>query len=259
MSADLSGQNRWPLIAEQVGSAPPLAGAGSNPAAQILGKRWSVYAWSLVREGSGASALAPGAQYGGSQAGLIVRYALGDTGRAPAVYARAASALANDDDRTLALGVTARPWRALPVDLAVERRFSLGTPQNDRFAALLVGGGSTSLGRSRIRLDAFGQTGIVGYRDAQGFFDAQMLVSRQVAAQDGYSVSLGGGVWAGGQQEPDAAGSKRWVHRVDLGPRVTLVLPVGDSQMTVALDWRQRVDGDALPASGVALTVSTGF
>lgn len=264
VSADSASDNRWPsigapLMAGQERSAPQLAGAGSNPAAQILGKRWSVYAWSLLREGSGRGALAPGAQYGGSQAGLIVRYALGDSGRAPAVYARAASALASDDDRTLALGVTARPWRAIPVDLAVERRFSLGTPQSDRFAALLVGGGSTPLGRSRVRLDAFGQMGIVGYRDGQGFFDGQMLATRQVAAHDDYSVSVGAGVWAGGQQELNAAGGKRWVHRVDLGPRAALVLPVGDSQMTVALDWRQRIDGDALPASGVALTVSTGF
>lgn len=29
--------------------------------------------------------------------------------------------------------------------------------------------------------------------------------------------------------------------------------------MTFALDWRQRIDGNAQPASGAALTLSTGF
>lgn len=249
-----------PLLIAPDQSSPQLAGAGSNLVAPVRDKAWSVYGWSLLRQGSGGSALAPGAQYGGSQAGLIVRYAPGGASPlAPSLYARAASALANDNDRTLAIGATARPWRALPVDLAVERRFALGTGQRDRFAAMLVAGGGTALGRSQVRAEAFGQAGIVGWKDRQGFFDLQVLATRPVVAQDGFVVSVGGGLWAGGQQEVDGAGGKRWVHRVDLGPRAALVFPISGSQMTVALDWRQRVDGQAQPSSGAALTVSAGF
>lgn len=222
-------------------------------------RRWSIYGWSLLRQGTRSGALAPGAQYGGSQAGLIVRYAIGDRSRALSAYARAATALASDDDRTLAIGAAARPWGSVPVDFAVERRFGLADGQRDRFAAMLLAGGGGTLGRSRVRVEAFGQAGIVGKSEPQGFFDLQMLATRQVGQADNSSITLGGGVWAGGQQEIDAQGGKRWVHRVDLGPRVTLALPIRGSRLTVALDWRQRVDGNALPASGAAITVSTGF
>ena len=247
-----------PIAPEQ--AWPALAGAGPGLVPSGRTKAWSIYGWSLLRQGSGGSTLAPGAQYGGSQAGLILRYApAGDTPLAPALYARAASALANADDRTVAIGAAVRPWRALPFDLAVERRFAVGTRQRDRFAAMLVAGGGTALGASQMRVDAFGQAGIVGRKDTHGFFDLQVLAMRPVVAQDGYAVSLGGGLWAGGQQEIDGAGGKNWVHRVDVGPRAALAFPIKGSQVTVALDWRQRIDGQARPASGAALTVSTGF
>lgn len=222
-------------------------------------KSWSIYAWSLVRSGGGEGALAPGAQYGGSQAGLILRYKLGEGTLAPSLYARAATALQSEDDRTMALGISARPWGEVPVDLAVERRFGLANGQKDRFAAMLVAGSGARLGRSQIEVEAFAQAGLVGLRGQQGFFDLQMLASRKVRTRDRHTVSLGGGLWAGGQQEPDADGAKRWVHRVDMGPRAALAMPLGGSQMMVALDWRQRIDGDARPASGAALTLSTGF
>lgn len=248
-----------PLLIEPERAVQPPAGAGASPVGLSRDKRWSVYGWSLLRQGGSDRTLAPGAQYGGSQAGLIVRYAPGQGPLAPVLYARAATALESGDDRSLALGVMTRPWGAVPVDLALERRFGLGQGQRDRFAAMLVAGGGAALERSRIRLDAFAQAGVVGLQDRQGFFDLQLLATRQVAVQDRNSLSLGGGLWAGGQQELDASGDKRWVHRVDLGPRASLALPVGDSQMTFALDWRQRIDGNAQPASGAALTLSTGF
>lgn len=250
-----------PLLVEPEGAAPPVAESSAvapvMPAARD--SKWSIYGWSLLRQGSRARTLAPGAQYGGSQAGLILRYQSGDSARAPSFYARAATALANDDDRTLALGITARPWGAVPVDLAVERRFGLATGQRDRFAAMLVAGGGAALARSQVRIEGFGQAGIVGWGERQGFFDLQMLATRQVVTKDDHSLAIGGGVWAGGQQEVDSLGGKAWVHRVDLGPRAALAVPIGGSRMTVALDWRQRVDGNAQPASGAAITVSTGF
>jgi len=248
-----------PLLIEPERAAQPPAGTGASAVGLSREKRWSVYGWSLLRQGGSDRTLAPGAQYGGSQAGLIVRYAPGQGPLAPVLYARAATALESGDDRSLALGMMTRPWGAVPVDLALERRFGLGQGQRDRFAAMLVAGGGAALERSSIWLDSFAQAGVVGLQDRQGFFDLQLLATRQVAVQDRHSLSLGGGLWAGGQQELDASGDKRWVHRVDLGPRASLALPVGDSQMTFALDWRQRIDGNAQPTSGAALTLSTGF
>lgn len=249
-----------PLLIEPVAGGPNHA-QHPGRAATVAGahKRWSIYAWSLLRPSGGDAALAPGAQYGGSQAGIILRYGLGDGPNAPNLYARAATALAGADDRTIALGVSARPWGAVPVDLALERRFGLADGQKDRFAAMLVAGGGARLGRSQVQVEAFAQAGLVGLRDRQGFFDLQMLATRPVEIRDRHTVSMGGGLWAGGQQEADASGARRWIHRVDIGPRAALAMPLGDTRMLVALDWRQRIDGDARPASGAALTLSTGF
>lgn len=248
-------------------SAAPVASATSaQPGPPALsgatGKsRWSIYGWSLVRQASARRTLAPAAQYGGSQAGVIVRLALGQARTAPVLYTRAAGALAIDDDRTLAMGISARPWADLPVDLAVERRLGLAGGQADRFAVMAVAGGGARIGHGDhpARVDAFGQMGLVGLRQRQGFFDLQLVAARQIGGQDRHAITLGAGLWAGGQQDIDAAGDKTWVHRVDIGPRAALALPVGDSQLVVALDWRQRIDGNAQPASGAALTVSAGF
>lgn len=222
-------------------------------------KRWSVYGWSLIRQGSQAPALAAAGQYGGSQAGLVVRRALGDGANAPAAYARATSALASADDRSLALGISARPWAGVPVDLAVERRLGLGAGQRDQFAALLVGAAGVVDRRSGIQFDGYGQAGVIGLRKPRGFFDLQMVASRTVARADRRTLSVGAGMWAGGQQNIDADGGRRWLHRVDIGPRAAVVLPIENSAMTLALDWRQRVAGDALPSSGAAITLSAGF
>ena len=245
-----------PSVGDRDSRMPYAAAPGARPA---TARRWSVYGWSLVRQRSDTATLAPAAQYGGSQAGLIVRYAFGDGPSVPYIYARAAGALASADDRTLAIGLSARPWRRIPVDLAVERRFGLGTRQPDRFVAIASAGGATRLGRSEVRLEGYGQAGVAGLKQSQAFFDLQMLGTRPVFASEQTVLSVGGGLWAGGQQDIQDTGQREWVHRVDMGPRAALVLPARESQMTLALDWRQRVDGQARPASGAVLTLSAGF
>ena len=264
-----------PLVDRPLFADERLAGAGAGAGAGVWGagvgtggtlaamqpgrRRLSVYGWSLLRQGSNQRVLAPGGQYGGSQAGLVLQLALGTAQTAPVLYARATTALASDDDRTLAIGLSARPFASLPVDLAVERRFGLARGQSDNFAAMLVGGASASERRSGVRIDGYAQAGIVGFGDPRGFFDLQMVALRSIAADDRPTVSVGAGLWAGGQQNIDADGDKSWLHRVDIGPRAALAVPVADGQMTLALDWRQRVDGRAQPASGAALTLSAGF
>lgn len=234
----------------------PVAGAPGVPAAR---SRWSVQAWSLFRQGNGTRALAPAAQYGASQAGLLIQYALPDAGHRPMLYARATSALASSDDRVLALGLSARPVAAWPIDLAVERRIALDTDQRDRFAVMALAGGATRLERSGVRLEGYGQVGMVGLAERQAFFDLQMLATRPVFERGSVSLALGGGLWAGGQQNPDGKGGKPWTHRVDIGSRAALTVPVSNGSLVFALDWRQRVDGGARPASGPSLTLSAGF
>lgn len=261
------------LVSEPPLSAPlrdgPLMPSGGlhQPSPQSSGirlarpqvSRWSVYGWSLLRHGRLEPALAPAAQYGGSQAGLIVRYAIGDASHRMALYARAAGALSTGDDRTLAFGLSVRPVPDWPIDLAVERRVALGTGQRDQTALMAVAAADVTHGRTGIRFEAFGQAGMVGLSDPVGFFDLQMLATRPVLRRDRLTLAMGAGLWAGGQQNPNAQGSKPWGYRVDLGPRAALTLPVEQGSLALALDWRQRIDGDARPESGPALTLSAGF
>lgn len=234
---------------------PPPPGQGMREG----GGRWSVYGWVLVRQGDASGSLAPGGQYGGSQAGLVVQWTLADTRNRPALYARAISALARGDDRNLALGLSARPIAGLPIDLAVERRFALAEGQRDRLALLAVAGGGKVLQQTGTRIEAYGQAGIVGIGKPQAFFDLQATAMQPLHRRDARAFALGGGLWAGGQQNPDGQGGKPWLHRVDIGPRAALTFPVERGALTLALDWRERIDGDARPASGVALTLSASF
>ncbi len=47
--------------------------------------------------------------------------------------------------------------------------------------------------------------------------------------------------------------------RIDLGPTLLVRAPFGKVSVDVAADWRFRVAGNAVPGSGPALTLSTGF
>ena len=59
--------------------------------------------------------------------------------------------------------------------------------------------------------------------------------------------SAGFGVWGGYQPG---------LYRVDAGPRISM--RVRDN-ISVHLDWRQRLAGDAAPGSGPALTLAADF
>jgi hypothetical protein len=55
-----------------------------------------------------------------------------------------------------------------------------------------------------------------------------------------------------GAAQPGAA-------RLDLGPTLTADMRGDATSPRLALDWRQRVAGDALPPSGPALTLAVDF
>jgi hypothetical protein len=75
-------------------------------------------------------------------------------------------------------------------------------------------------------------------------------LQRPIAEYDGKKLSVGAGVWAGGQRD---------IRRVDVGPRASFDLPMGNVLTRIAVDGRVRIAGDARPGSGGAITVSTGF
>lgn len=217
--------------------------------------RMTLYAFSFWRAGggNGAAGFAPAAQYGGSQTGMIATWdILGKAGRGPALLARVATT-PDGRDREGALGVRWQPDHRWPVSLSIERRFRDG--QKDAFAAYVAGGFSEQIFRERIKIDAFGQAGLL-HRDAPGirptiaFYDTQIRATHPAFNVLKTPVAIGVGGWAGGQTGAS---------RLDLGPTVSIPIDAGPALLQLQLDWRFRLAGNARPRDGPALTVSTGF
>lgn len=213
--------------------------------------KWSLSGWLYLRDGSAGApeGIAAGGQLGGSQAGLRLAYGFGDSGRLRA-YGRATMAMRAPEQRELAFGAAFAPLPRLPVDIAVEQRVAIGSGGRTALAAMVVGGVSDVELLAGFRLDAYAQAGIVGARRRDGFADGSVVVDRRLGPDDRAPLRLG--ALAAGAIQPGAS-------RVDVGPRLTLRLPDVGSGSRIALDWRQRVAGDARPESGVALTLASDF
>lgn len=219
-----------------------------NPVKAPSARRWSLSAWLLVRDGDRA-ALAAGGLLGGSQAGARLTYRLNeDAGRPLSLSLRLYAPLDQPEAAEIALGAEWQPLRDLPLRLLAERRQAIGRDGRSAFSALVHGGVSEAPVAGPIRLDAYGQAGIVGLRSGDLFADGSVQLSLPLDGRD--RVRAGAGAW--GAIQPGAA-------RLDLGPQLTFRLPARAANARLAAGWRFRVAGDAEPASGPALSVSTAF
>ena len=221
-------------------SPPPLALVPRTPA-RAASPRWRASAWLLIRDDDGGSALAPGGTLGGSQTGARLTYALGG---GFALSGRAYLPLRRTSGAELAAGIDWRPDPSQPVNLLAERRQRLGRDGRSAFALTLYGGASREVA-PRVRLDLYGQAGIVGLRSRDPFVDGAARLSRRVGP-----VELGAGAW--GAAQPGAA-------RLDAGPSLSWRLPVPAANLRLQADWRFRIAGGAAPRSGPALTLAADF
>lgn len=237
-----------PRIADRSLITPVTAMATARPG------RWSLDAWVLGRGGDmGTRADGPILPtYGASQAGAVVRYRLnGSAVRPTHAYLRVNAALGNGRERDAALGIAARPLARMPVALMAEARLSqrpVGTII--RPAVMLVSEFPTLALGAGARTEVYVQAGYVGGREATGFADGQARFLRDVVGTKRASLSIGGGAWGGLQ---------RGAERIDVGPTAMLDLRIGTAAARLAIDYRIRAAGDALPKSGPAITLSTGF
>ncbi|HKR24119.1 MAG TPA: hypothetical protein VJS15_02580 [Allosphingosinicella sp.] len=223
---------------------PPALGASGYPPflpATPRARRWSASAWLLLRDDGGGGALAPGGTLGGSQAGARL---LRPIGRGLALSGRLYLPLRRHSAAEAAAGLDWRPVARLPLHLLAERRQALGKDGRSAFALTLYGGASSELPR-RLRLDAYGQAGVVGTRARDVFVDGSARISAPLGP-----VEIGGGAW--GAAQPGA-----W--RVDAGPSISYRLPVRGAALRLQADWRFRLAGDAAPGSGPALTLAADF
>ena len=251
------------LAAAQVGgnapSLPAPRGALAAQKASAAPGRWTLDSWAFYRQGSEAAPVSQGRVpvYGASQAGAVVQYRLTRTSRYdPRLYLRAYQANVPGGESELAFGASLRPLPRVPLRLAGEARYTTNPFGSEiRPAAYAV----TEFNPVRLplgtRLEAYGQAGWVGGAGATAFGDGQAIIIRDLPvvgrlSRDALRMSFGAGVWGGAQRD---------AQRLDIGPTLRFDVKVGRVPTRVSVDYRQRVAGDAAPASGVAATISAGF
>ena len=221
---------------------PPIAQPQSLPA---LPARWSASAWLVARPGAGLGAAPGTGQLGGSQAGLRVAWLVWPDQRL-AGFGRLATPLRGKGAEA-SIGLEWQPTRA-PLRLVAEQRFGLDGTRGG--PGLGVVAGFDGLAAPGFTLETYGQAGAIRRHRIEAYADGAARATRTLAASGSVRLALGGGVWGAAQR--DAA-------RFDIGPSATLALPLGKQNVRLALDWRQRVAGDARPGSGLALTLGSDF
>ena len=231
-------------------STPDWNGRPTGPARGVLAKilpakyldRLQFSAWALMRGTPGTGSLASGGTLGGSQAGGRLTYAFN---RQIAASLRSSSPIGSGRGGEVAAGVRFTPFPSIPVAITAERRQAIGkfsTGRND-FALFAEGGlYQRPLGWNML-LDGYAQAGVVGIRERDFFADGGFAVTRPVWGR----FSAGLGAWGGYQPG---------LYRVDAGPRLSMrVRP----NVSLHLDYRQRLAGAAAPGSGPALTLGANF
>ncbi|UZK64999.1 hypothetical protein [Sphingomonas sp. M1-B02] len=210
-----------------------------------LPRRWSASAWFAARPGTGLGAAPGGGQIGGSQAGVRIAWLLAPKARV-SLFGRVVGPLSGKG-REVAVGAEWQPTRA-PVRLVVEQRFGLdGTKGGPGLG--VIAGYDTAVATG-FRLESYGQAGVIRRTRTEPYADGAARITRQIVETGGMRLAIGAGVWGAAQR--DAA-------RLDIGPSATLALPIAGQNFRFALDWRQRVAGDARPGSGPAFTVGVDF
>lgn len=228
-----------PLLPPAVTRAPQSAPAVSS--------RWSGSAWLFVRETAAADGnLVPGGTLGGSQAGGRLAYRLNNDVRRPlAITGRLYAPLERPEGAEVALGVDWKPIADLPLHILTERRERVGREGRSDFGITVYGGGERRVLNGRLRLEAYGQAGVVGLKERDLFADGSVRASTPIGP-----FEVGAGAWGGAQ--PGVA-------RLDVGPQASVRIPIGRTGVRASAEWRFRVAGDAEPGSGPALTLATDF
>ncbi|MEO8723487.1 MAG: hypothetical protein ABI395_08200 [Sphingobium sp.] len=229
--------------------APFPAGAPALPAEKhVAQKRLQGAAWVLWRDRASSPSLARSGQLGGAQAGLRVDYRINGSRQNPVfVYGRASTALYSPRTEELAVGVVWRPSAPLPVSLGVERRIAIGRGARNAFALVATTGiGPTDVAPG-LRVEGYGQAGLVGLRNRDAFVDGRIALTHPIARSPfsaGISVS---------------GGAQPHVSRLDIGPVIDARIKLKGVQPRLSVEWRERVAGHAAPNSGPAVTLATDF
>ena len=219
-------------------------------------RRITLDGWALLRGRNSFSAdasLAPAGQYGGSQAGVRIGYML-DSDAMVTAFTRISRPIRSRNGAEAAGGISVRPIRKMPVQIALERRVAIDSGGRNAFAAYVAGGfGPQKVMQGPMQgleVESYGQAGVVGLRQRDLFADGMVRIAKPVIIGSSVQLALGGATWGGAQ---------RGVSRIDIGPQVQVQTQSGDARYRLSLDWRERIAGNAQPGSGLAITLAAGF
>lgn len=227
-----------------VAVAPLMSPAAMPQSIARTGARLTGSAWLIVRNGSAVDA--PGGQLGASQMGARITYALGRSRRF-ALAARV-SAPVSGRGKEAAIGIDWQPTKA-PVHIIAEHRLSLDGGRGGPMLGVVGGFGPVEIAPD-VRVEGYGQAGVIARDGGEAFADGAVRAARSVARVGAVHFDIGAGAWGGAQ---------RGAARLDIGPSIGIVLPLGRQAIRLTADWRQRIAGDARPGSGPALSVGTNF
>jgi hypothetical protein len=231
-----SGLETQPMASE----AAPMPGPVGAPIARRF-DRLQLSAWALLRGSPGPGALATGGTLGGSQVGARLSWNFSPS---LAASLRSSSSVGGVRYAEVAAGVRWKPLASVPVALNLERRQAINRWGGRNAFALFAEGGLYQTPMFGLgNLDVYAQGGVVGLKSRDLFFDGAATFTRPVWK----TWSAGVGVWGGMQPG---------LYRIDAGPRISLALPRG---IRLHADYRQRLAGEAAPASGPALTIAGDF
>ena len=238
--ARVTDATRRTLVAPPV-AAPPLLQRGQRTS------RWSASAWMIVRGGHAAAPAFGGGQLGGSQAGARIAYTIDRHHRLAAV-ARISAPLSGKG-REAAIGAEWQPAARVPVRIVAEERVSIDGGKSGPALGAIAGINPTPVALG-LRLEAYGQAGVIDRGGTQAFADGAARLAHPLTTIGPVRLDLGGGAWGGAQ---------RGAARFDVGPSIGAVVPIGRVPVRINVDWRQRVAGHARPGSGLALSLGTDF
>lgn len=222
-----------------------------------LGKRWAGELYSLFRDG-GAVGPTASPVLGGGQTGINASWTWDPLAKRPvALVARFNTATGSGgaaDSRTgqAAFGVRWQPVKGMSV--TAERLVRVGEFARNDWNLRLAGGADGR--RGKLEWNAYGEAGVLGSGDLYG--GAQARAGARLFRWKQADFVAGGGAW-GSVQTARYLDQRYALGRFDMGPTVVMRAPVGRTSVELSADYRFRLAGGALPASGPALTLSTGF
>ncbi|WHO37894.1 hypothetical protein PMI04_015140 [Sphingobium sp. AP49] len=229
-------------------TATPLASPLIQTAI-ISADRWHGSAWLLWRPGATTPAdLASVGRLGGSQAGSRLDYDLTPKASSRvAAYGRITAALERPAAPEAAIGLSLQPARAIPVSVAVERRIAIGNGARNAGAVIIAGGFAPRHVAGTLEASGYAQTGMVGFHARDLFVDGKFSLLAPIKRAP---LRIGASISGGAQPT---------VERLDIGPEVQLRLPLPRIAARLGIEWRERIAGQAAPASGIAITLAADF